>query len=64
MVGVTKVRVVGESTVTEVQGTPPMETPIPCLKLVPVRVTSVPPSLGPAVGTTDFITTGKLLNSE
>ena len=46
----------GETTVTDVALTPPMDTVAPSgSKLVPVIVTSVPPTVGPVTGRIEAI---------
>src|SRR5262249_36516469 len=49
-VGVVAVSCMVEATLTLVAAVPPMVTVVPVWKLAPVRVTTVPPLLGPLLG--------------
>ena len=54
-VGTTAVIEVAETTVKLVTGTPPMETALAPVKLVPVMVTVFPPTRGPEVAATEVM---------
>ena len=48
--GVLQVMRMVDSTVIEAQGSPPRNTLVPAVKLVPLKLTSVPPAGGPKLG--------------